>query len=242
MMMTSPTQQPMPVLDPLEAALSQLRHGSHKTRWQAAETLLQLGPEGWQGLYCFLLEQDPCVDSLAGTVFRRLKGVEDMALQKQLLQAFPFGLIRPQSDRPIDYQPLQDALIAEEWETADRLTSQTLCELAGPAATKRKWIYFSEVQSLPEMDLRTLDQLWRLYSEDRFGFSVQRRLWLTLNRDWDRLWLQIGWKQGNAWTRYPSAFTWSIAAPVGHLPLTNQLRGVRVMDALMNHPAWAESA
>jgi hypothetical protein len=26
-------------------------------------------------------------------------------------------------------------------------------------------------------------------------------------------------------------------APEGHMPLVNQLRGVRLMDALLNHPA-----
>jgi hypothetical protein len=29
-----------------------------------------------------------------------------------------------------------------------------------------------------------------------------------------------------------------LTAPVGHLPLSNQLRGVRVMEALLCHPAW----
>lgn len=232
----------MPTLDPLQQAQAQLRQGSDKTRRQAAESLLQLGPKGWLALYDSLLEQAPGYDGLSGLVFRRLQGIEDITLQKRLLQIFPLGLITPSSERHVDYQPLQEALIAEEWETADHLTSQILCVLAGAAAIKRKWIYFSEVQAFPVTDLRTLDQLWRVYSEDRFGYSVQRCLWLKLNRDWDRLWHQIGWKQGNAWTRYPSAFTWRLTAPVGHLPLTNQLRGVRVMDALFNHPAWTESA
>ena len=30
---------------------------------------------------------------------------------------------------------------------------------------------------------------------------------------------------------------WSLEAPEGHMPLVNQLRGVRLMDALLNHPA-----
>ena len=47
------------------------------------------------------------------------------------------------------------------------------------------------------------------------------------------------WKTNGTWTRYPSAFTWSLAAPEGHLPLVNQLRGVRLMDALLQHPALA---
>jgi hypothetical protein len=240
--MNSPMKQPMPMLEHLEHSRTQLRQGSDKARRQAVEQLLQMESEGWPVLLQYLQEQASSPDGLAGLIFRQLQGVEEIVLQKALLQAFPLGLIVPRSDRQIDYQPLQDCLIAEDWEAADRLTAQKLCELAGPAALKRKWIYFSEVQTLPVTDLQTLDQLWRVYSEERFGFSVQRRLWLNLKGDWDRLWPQIGWKQGNAWTRYPSAFTWALSAPIGHLPLTNQLRGVRVMDALMNHPAWGQAA
>ncbi|NET49629.1 MAG: hypothetical protein F6K09_13095, partial [Merismopedia sp. SIO2A8] len=49
---------------------------------------------------------------------------------------------------------------------------------------------------------------------------------------------KIGWKSGNSCTRYPNEFTWDISAPAGHLPLSNQLRGVRVMSSLLSHPAW----
>jgi hypothetical protein len=65
---------------------------------------------------------------------------------------------------------------------------------------------------------------------------VQRRLWLQCQQRWDRLWPLLGWKNEGVWTRYPTAFTWSLEAPEGHLPLVNQLRGVRVMDALLRHP------
>ena len=44
-------------------------------------------------------------------------------------------------------------------------------------------------------------------------------------------------KRDGVWTRYPSAFTWSMEAPEGHMPLVNQLRGVRLMDALLQHPS-----
>jgi hypothetical protein len=86
-------------------------------------------------------------------------------------------------------------------------------------------------------DLESLDRLWVVYSQGRFGFSVQLRLLRSLAGRWDQLWPRIGWKQGGLWTRYPKAFTWSLEAPEGHLPLVNQLRGVRLMDALLGHPA-----
>ncbi|WP_017325572.1 GUN4 domain-containing protein [Synechococcus sp. PCC 7336] len=143
-----------------------------------------------------------------------------------------------QSERGLDYSQLQQLLAAGEFEQADRLTVQLLCKLAGPATEKRKWLYFSDVAMLPTTDLRTIDALWRAYSSDRFGYSVQRQIWKNLDRNWDRFWPEIGWKQDNHWTRYPGEFTWDTSAPKGHLPLTNQLRGVRVMSELLEHPAW----
>ncbi|GIS31880.1 MAG: hypothetical protein Ct9H90mP3_6760 [Flammeovirgaceae bacterium] len=43
---------------------------------------------------------------------------------------------------------------------------------------------------------------------------------------------KIGWKKEGLWTRYPTSFCWSLKAPDGHMPLINQLRGVRLMDSI----------
>ena len=147
------------------------------------------------------------------------------------------GWFRTESLKGIDYAPFQKALLSESFESADRFTSSTLRQLAGPEAEARGYVYFSEVESISGVDLATLDRLWIAYSQGRFGFSVQARLLNSLGDRYDRLWPRIGWKTDGVWTRYPNAFTWAITAPEGHMPLINQLRGVRLMDALLNHPA-----
>ena len=48
------------------------------------------------------------------------------------------------------------------------------------------------------------------------------------------------YKKEGLWTRYPGSFCWSLDAPDGHMPLINQLRGVRLMDSILRHPAIAE--
>jgi hypothetical protein len=155
------------------------------------------------------------------------------------LQAqFPQGIVPLRSERGIDYQPLQQLLVEQNWLEADRLNNIKLCEIAGPAAAARKWVYFTDVTSFPVADLRTINALWMAHSEGRFGYSVQREIWLAVGQTWDKLWPKLNWKDGNAWTRYPGEFVWGMSAPRGHLPLTNQLRGVRVMGELMGHPAW----
>ncbi|HIK32889.1 MAG TPA: GUN4 domain-containing protein [Oscillatoriales cyanobacterium M59_W2019_021] len=142
------------------------------------------------------------------------------------------------SERNIDYSFLQSALEAQDFQTADLLTRELLCQLAGDAAIARKWVYFTEIDRIPTTDLQTIDRLWLTYSDNKFGFSVQRQIWLGKGKNWDKLWVELGWKTNNNWTRYPHEFTWDSSAPKGHLPLSNQLRGVRVLAAIFAHPAW----
>lgn len=148
------------------------------------------------------------------------------------------GIVPLNSERNIDYTPLEQLLAQQEFQAADRMTLELLCQLAGETAMQRKWLYFTEVESFPITDLQAIDNLWLKYSEGKFGFSVQRQIWLSSGKNWEKFWPQIGWKKGNNWTRYPHEFTWNLSAPRGHLPLSNQLRGVRVMASLLTHPAW----
>lgn len=145
------------------------------------------------------------------------------------------------SARDIDYSPLDKLLHEQKFQEADRLTQQLLCQLAGAAAVERKWLYFTEVNNFPAVDLQTIDKLWRARSQERFGFSVQRKIWLATGKNWEKLWVELGWKDGKNWTRYPQEFTWNADAPKGHLPLSNQLRGVRVLASIFDHRAWQDS-
>jgi hypothetical protein len=174
-------------------------------------------------------------DWVAGLLIQMLVAHDD-ALAQAFRQRYADGWLAVTSASSIDYAPLQRALVEQQFEEADRLTSEHLRQLAGEAAVKRGYVYYSEVPPIASVDLESIDRLWVVYSQGRFGFSVQIRLLRSLQGRWDRLWPRLGWKQGGVWTRYPSAFTWSLEAPDGHLPLVNQLRGVRLMDALLSHP------
>ena len=154
-----------------------------------------------------------------------------------LLAAWPEGWFQTESAVGVDYAPLQRDLLQENFEAADRFTSAVLRQLAGPQAEQRGYVYFSEVPAMAGLDLTSLDRLWCAYSQGRFGFTTQARLLEALDGRYEQLWPRIGWKQDGVWTRYPGAFTWSIKAPEGHMPLVNQLRGVRLIDALLQRPA-----
>ena len=146
------------------------------------------------------------------------------------------------SDVGFDYSPLQKYLLNESYEDADRFTSSKLRELSGEKAVKRGYVYFSEVESIPVIDLSTLNKLWIVYSRGKFGFTVQAKILDSVGGRYDKLWPRIGWKKDGIWTRYPNAFDWSIEAPNGHMPLVNQLRGVRLMDSLLNHQALKDKS
>ncbi|MDX2240643.1 MAG: GUN4 N-terminal ARM-like repeat domain-containing protein [Leptolyngbyaceae cyanobacterium bins.302] len=180
----------------------------------------------------------PTADFIAGKIYQTLFQIHSPVCMDFLQTCFPTGIVPLRSQKAIDYHPLQILLAKQDFQAADQLTLQKLCELAGESAVQRKWIYFTEVEQFPAIDLQTINALWLVHSDGKFGFSVQRELWLSLGKNWDKLWSKIGWKDGNNWTRYPQGFTWDLSAPKGHLPLSNQLRGVRVIASLMAHPAW----
>ncbi|MDP7994607.1 MAG: GUN4 domain-containing protein [Synechococcus sp. SP2 MAG] len=192
----------------------------------------QLAAMGAAALASFDHEGD---DWAAGWILQILNRHQPAALSP-LLDASG-GWFSTGSESDLDYSTLQQALLEERFEEADRLTSAFLRQLAGEQAERRGYVYFSEVLSIRGLDLVTIDRLWIAYSQGRFGFTVQARLLATVNGRYDKLWPRIGWKKEGVWTRYPRAFDWSLKAPEGHMPLINQLRGVRLIDALLNHPS-----
>jgi hypothetical protein len=218
----------------------QLQSSSEKKQFQLIPELVSTGTVGLEVLMEFLKNQSATpVNLITGLAYQALYQA-DIPSTKEFLQThFPTGIVPLQSEDGIDYTPLQEQLVKQDFLSADRLTLEKLCELAGADAVQRKWLYFSEVENFPLTDLQTIDRLWYIHSQGKFGFSVQRELWLSLGKNWEKLWPKIGWKTGNNWTRYPNEFTWDISAPKGHLPLSNQLRGVRVIASLLSHPAWS---
>ncbi|TVP67240.1 MAG: GUN4 domain-containing protein [Leptolyngbya sp. LCM1.Bin17] len=229
--------------DTLEGLRAQLGGDSLKKQLSAVHELAALGDSGMEVLTRTLRDRnDQPATVLDGRIIQVLYASQNEDLRHFLAQHWPQGRLPMASASGVDYWPLQDSLIQQDFQTADRLTLEKLCELAGPGAVQRKWVYFTEVDQFPLVDLRTIDQLWLAYSEGKFGFSVQQRIWLGLGQNWDKLWPRLGWKEDNIWTRYPGGFIWDLSAPDGHLPLTNQLRGVRMMASLLSHPAWSQGS
>lgn len=224
--------------DSIAALQLKLRSEPEKMQLQLVDELVAIGEDGLPVLMEFLLERRDFSGVVEAKIYQTLFNTQAPKVLEFLTQHFPTGIIPLRSERNVDYTELQQLLAQQKFLEADRLTIEKLCELAGESAMLRKWLYFTEVEHFPIVDLRTIDALWRAHSNNRFGFSIQRKIWLGTGKKWNKLWEKIGWRSGYTWTRYPNDFTWDLSAPIGHLPLSNQLRGVRVIAALLGHEAW----
>jgi hypothetical protein len=125
---------------------------------------------------------------------------------------------------PVIFQNLESLLKAGKWRDADEETWGLMLKL-----TKREqegWLRIEDVKNFPRQELRKMDQLWVKYSNGKFGFSVQKQIWLELGGkldgeyDWDtftKLGSRVGWRKNNEWLSYDS-YTFSTNALPGHLP------------------------
>ena len=120
-----------------------------------------------------------------------------------------------------DYGKLLDLLAAGKWKEADEETRIVMLKAAG--REKEGWLEIKDIETFPCPDLRILDEIWVQYSNGRFGFSVQKRIYQSLGvpREYDRkIWhsfgKRVGWRVKDKWLDY-NELTFNINAPVGHL-------------------------
>lgn len=214
---------------------------SLKQQMELVDNILREGITGEEALLNFLvkrLKREKLEPSyLDGFIFQTLKKSDLVVIQQPLNFNFSSGIIEFNSELTLEYGYLQELLIAQNFQEADKVTQSYLCNLAGLTfqdSKKRNWLYFTDIIKIPVNDLNIIDLLWRIYSGGKFGFSVQKKIWYSYNFNWEKFWHKIGWKKAGIACRYPSEFIWTLNAPDGHLPLFNQLRGVQSLNALFN--------
>ncbi|MCU0545982.1 MAG: GUN4 domain-containing protein [Oscillatoriaceae cyanobacterium Prado104] len=117
-----------------------------------------------------------------------------------------------------DYTKLRELLAAGQWRAADEETASKMVEVAGRQKERRLTQEDMENFSCP--DLRAMDRLWVKYSNGRFGFSVQKRIYQSLGgtKEYNReVWLAFSDKTSFVTANEIKA-TYNINAPEGHLP------------------------
>ena len=123
------------------------------------------------------------------------------------------------SEKGVDYTRLENLLKAEKWKEADEETLEVMLKVAG--REKEGWLDYESIDNFPCADLRTIDQLWVKYSNGRFGFSLQKRIWESVGEDYEKFGDRVGWrKKDNKEWLYYKKLTFSLEAPQGHLPVS----------------------
>ncbi len=127
------------------------------------------------------------------------------------------------SDVGCDYTELKRLLSEGKWKEADQETARCMLQVAGQE--QEGWLRVEDIDKFPCTDLRTIDQLWVKYSNGKFGFSVQKKIYQNLGgtreydeKVWEAFGKEVGWHQGGKWLYY-SDLTFSLDTHyMGHLP------------------------
>lgn len=150
--------------------------------------------------------------------FRELLGLVNIQKQEEVELKSAVGM---------DYTQLRDLLAAGKWEEADAETAEVMIAVA--KWEKEDGLDVEHLDKFPCEDLRTIDQLWLKYSQGRFGFSVQKKIYQNLGgtRNYnDDIWCKfgdaIGWRKRGEWSYY-SDITFDKQAPKAHLPYLGDL-------------------
>ena len=140
------------------------------------------------------------------------------------------SLISPKTG--IDYTKLRNLLKEGKWSQADLHTSQIVEQVVKSAKQQNKHV-FIELKTIADFscpDIRTVDYLWKKYSNDKFGFSPQQEVWQSVNQKddfstqtWRRFATEVGWKtgevsSGSGYLLHEQLDFEPAQAPEGHLP------------------------
>ncbi|PZD73297.1 Ycf53-like protein [Acaryochloris thomasi RCC1774] len=124
------------------------------------------------------------------------------------------------------YEQLQDYLADHRWYEADQETIRLIQDIEGVANLED--LRPDDIRKFPCGQLQVLDQLWQTYSDERFGFSVQLRIYQELGGTLDTTIAQdqtlvekwgdrLGWREGDRW-RKCHELDFSLEAPLGCHP------------------------
>jgi hypothetical protein len=95
-----------------------------------------------------------------------------------------------------------------QWREADEETTRLMLQIA--EREDEGWLDQESIEKFPCEELRTIDKLWVDYSKGKFGFSVQKKVWMACGGvpgqyDYDvytKFGEQVGWRRGGNWLSY----------------------------------------
>jgi hypothetical protein len=141
---------------------------------------------------------------------------------------------------PNRYRELVNYLASGSWKEADQATDKLMLQAVGEKAEQRGYLQLDEIRNFPCEDLLLIDQLWVKFSGGKFGFSVQKQIWvevggkLDFGKDEDaaraayrKMSDRNGWRVDGKYISYSKIF-FNTSAPCGHLPQFQTMDGLSV--------------
>jgi len=106
------------------------------------------------------------------------------------------------------YQQLETFLKNGQWREADKETYRLMLQIVGKEADQ--WLTLKDIQNFPCEDLSAIDKLWVDYSKGKFGFSVQKKVWMACGgvpgecdfNVYKKFADQVGWMTSDYWLLY----------------------------------------
>ncbi len=138
---------------------------------------------------------------------------------------------------------MRDLLAAWKWKETDEETLAVMLK-----ASRREepgWFDNESINNFPCTDLRTIDRLWVKYSNGRFGFSVQKKIYLGVGgkadgkyyeEAWDRFSDRVGWRVKGNWIDYEDV-AFKTSAHEGYIPLPFLSREKKKYNLLIGFPS-----
>lgn len=126
-------------------------------------------------------------------------------------------------DKARCYSTLDHYLGKEEWKAANEETYQLLIAEFGKEG--EGWLELEELMSFPSKPLKMIDELWVKHSEGKFGFSVQKEIYIACGG------IPDSYHHWEVWKKFCDDVDWEVdgkeispeysnaASPRGHLPL-----------------------
>lgn len=115
-----------------------------------------------------------------------------------------------------EYISLKTFLAAGRWREANDLTRTIILKAA--KAEKEGWLSEEQIQNFSCKVLKVIDGLWLQYSDRRFGFSVQKRIFKECEKNPQEFGDRVGWCVENTWISASQVTYTPANAPEGHLP------------------------
>ena len=216
----SPSLEGAAVLGGIQGVKLRLSNPNPQVRIAALEQALNYGQ---QGLYLVIEALKDESWDIQNTAYSLLNSRTETSVKEALII---FDQVTLKSSVGMDYRELRNLLGAGSWKEANDETRRVMLTVT----KQERYIDSKDIYNFPCEDLRTIDQLWIKYSDGRFGFSVQKQIYQSLNgmigstSFWMKFADQIGWLKGNS--SHPgnkdfkkeSDITFDLTALRGHLP------------------------